>query len=616
MWHHLELVGKRVSLTDKYELRTPLSGSTAIIDQSLEGQQKGSGRQVNIHLLAGGSRAQNEELLRAIEMLPPMYRVCFLEVGEHNGHAFVVTDALAAVPPFRKWFAGLQARAHGTVLPEKAKQEHAENMSVRAWQIPVGVNPIGSVELGVKPTVSDASSAKPGPAAIPSSHPEPGEFTSLFQSPSAAQTPTAQNPSAPARTAEPEIISKAAAPGEFTQLFQTPSSKNQQPIPWPTLDRPETAPEPGEFTRMFRTSPAPEPGPAPPSAPVTRQAANPKPSSDEFTELFAAIAPPGAPSPGEFTQMFPATGPEPLRSLTPYPKPAPAAPGEFTQFFQAPTSPVAEPAVTPPASAPVEQHSTVGEFTQLFAAPAQQVNPPAPKREPIKVPPQANLDVTLLFQVPPRTPAPAPQPATPPKAAPASTPGEFTQMFAPARPAAPRDPQQGGGFFEGTPGQSPIDFPQSPERPRNEPQPGEFTRMMESPMARAGLKPQPFAPAAPLEEKQRPESGFTRMMEAMPASAPEAHPPAKHAKGGGDATRAFHFPNAGQPSPPAETTGPSEFTNMFKAPTKEPVRAEPKPAPKPARVVPRKKQKQTYMKWVLVGSAILLIVVIVLYFVL
>ena len=307
-------------------------------------------------------------------------------------------------------------------------------------------------------------------------------------------------------------------------------------------------------------------------------------------------------------------------------------------MFQTPAEPVAHiTSVAPPPVAPptpivppkVEQQHQPSEFTQFFktfspeAAPAPlapEPPPPAPvATAPPPHPPQPvspNAEATILFQVP-LTPQPPPKPVVN-----AAAPGEFTQMFASPAPV-PQTPVQSSKSFDGLFNDAPIPegFPRAAETPVNAAQPGEFTRMMESPLSRAGLKPQPFSPAQPHAQpasRAGDSHEFTRMLESQASSQPEAPStpmPARQGKPSGEATRAFRFPEAASPTPSAPPAGPSEFTQMFKAPPKE-VEPPPVKAPvKPARVKPRKKPNTAYLKWILVASGILLIIALIIFFV-
>jgi len=118
-----------------------------------------------------------------------------------------------------------------------------------------------------------------------------------------------------------------------------------------------------------------------------------------------------------------------------------------------------------------------------------------------------------------------------------------------------------------------------PSAPGGVKEPGEFTRMLESPFAAQGLA-------------------------AQPAAAPPPREPT------GDATRAFQLPQA-QPSGPVQ--GGSEFTKMFQAPAPEAPPPAPKVVKKAAFRPPIPKKKTNHLLWILIGLAVVLLIALILY---
>jgi hypothetical protein len=146
-------------------------------------------------------------------------------------------------------------------------------------------------------------------------------------------------------------------------------------------------------------------------------------------------------------------------------------------------------------------------------------------------------------------------------------------------------------------------FPREVQLPAKPEQEGEFTRMMASPLARAGLGTDSFSPPEQTAGKPKDPGEFTRMMESSRALEPEvprASAPPRSAYTGGEA---MHAPLA-----------PSEFTQMFKAPAKEPAPAKKPPEAKAPRVIPRKRKKKAYWMWIFVGSGVVLIIALILVF--
>ena len=134
----------------------------------------------------------------------------------------------------------------------------------------------------------------------------------------------------------------------------------------------------------------------------------------------------------------------------------------------------------------------------------------------------------------------------------------------------------------GFPTQQPSTFPTTPAGggPKD---PGEFTRMLNSPFAAEGLAGQPLAAPAPRQAAT------------------------------GEATRAFQRQEA-PPGAPVQQ-GPSEFTKMFQAPAPAPAPAAPKPVKKAAMRPPIAKKKTNWVLWVLVGLALVMILVLLFHFV-
>lgn len=558
-----------MSLEAKYKLLKPVIRGAAAFDQLINGQEAATGRPVSIHILAGGSSPENQRLLREIDELPREYKIVFLEIGEQDGNPFIVTDALSGAPPFRKWFASLQTKVG---LP--AKKDSTDLLKHSAWQIPVQVN---------APTPPAMKSAAPDIATTST----PGDFTRMFQvggEPRDEHLPVVAAPS-PVK----------AAPGEFTQMFQSPAvigRESAKTASEPATEKPPAPQAPGEFTQLLR-SPIPDTAPS-----VAAGPSQPPDVSDEFSQLFDSPAPAA-------TEVSA--------------RPLAQAPGEFTQLFQTQQASAPAPSIRQPVTESPSAQKSSGEFTSLFQAPALTAKPTTTTSaaQPVAVAKQADPDATLIFQAT----APVAKPSQPPP----SAPGEFTQMFAsPLNSVAPSRSAPAG--FDALFNQSPTEeqISRGPSAPAANSQPGEFTRMLESPLARSGLKPQnPVAPQPERFSMKGASSGFTQMLESpvSPHSdAPSMPAPARQEKASGEATRAFRFPESPALPPPAASdappppAGPSEFTQMFKAPpTKEEPKPE-KPAAKPVRVKPRRKPNSAYLKWILAASGILLIIAIVIFF--
>jgi hypothetical protein len=414
------LSGKPVSLNQKYDLRTPVPGLADASDRSVECVQISSGRPVTIHLLAGGHSAENEALLGEIEGLPPQYRVCFLEIGDHNGVPYVVTDGLAGNPPFRSWFASLKALLR---TPEPAEPQDLRK--ARAWKIPA----LASSET------RDESPGVPKPGhlapevvreekvtAQTGSQPSPGEFTRLFQ----AAAPPAEAVSPSSGPVSPQVA-LLEAKVVFQQPVQPPAQPSVSASPGAALvDAPvsasKPASEPGEFTRMF-AAPSPPPGSPPPRSeplPPTAQGKMSEPAKPgEFTQMFSSNAagagnsfprdpelPAKASQEGEFTRMM--ASPLARAGLRPEPfSPAEQPPGKprdagaFTRMMESPRALEAEvpPAPTPPRSTHTGAEAAHAVPYAESGQPAASASPPGPS------------EFTRMFKAPAKESAPAKKPA-------------------------------------------------------------------------------------------------------------------------------------------------------------------------------------------------------------
>jgi hypothetical protein len=306
----------------------------------------------------------------------------------------------------------------------------------------------------------------------------------------------AMAPAPPVSQPVPPPVSRPVSPPsvhselnqKFTELFATA----ERPV---VADSLLQAPPEGARNRAAPLRP---PDPQPPAAAPAAQA---KPEPGEFTRMFQSpVAKPSASAPVQSPQA-PAppatlTTPAPLAKTPP---PAAKEPGEFTRMFQAPGGQTATPIATPPprSSAPAATKSGPGEFTRFF-----------------------------------ETPSPA---------------GPLPPIPAVQQPLAPQGPGRSGfnqvSEFTRTFGKG-TDVPVPPPAVAPQQEPGEFTRMFQSPVV-AG-SPTGVVPPAPQQ----------------PSSAPQPAPPMPPAAGG--ATRGFSSPTPATPAPPPG--GPGEYTRQFSAP--------------------------------------------------
>jgi len=316
-------------------------------------------------------------------------------------------------------------------------------------------------------------------------------------------------------------------------------------------------------------------------APVPAPEKSPQPEVGEFTRLFQSVqAPPAAPQP--MSQDDTPTAAIALPKLDEAP-PGPAAPepqpGEFTRMLRsAAPPPETKPAPPPPLAAPPEP----GEFTRMFQAAVppetRPATPPPPAPEPAAAP-----------APPPPAPAPPPAPVAAPRPLPAAAPGEFTRMM-----------------------QSPLTPGPLRSQPSAPPQPAsEFTRMMQAgqlPDAPPRQAPPPGPAPAARDLSLKTPGEFTRMFSTDPAPSESLAAPVEQAPlpQGGAATGAFS--RRVTAPPPQAASGPSEFTQMFGRPAAAP--APKPPAPKPAAPPPSSPAQKSYLPLVLILAGLFILVVI------
>lgn len=184
-------------------------------------------------------------------------------------------------------------------------------------------------------------------------------------------------------------------------------------------------------------------------------------------------------------------------------------------------------------------------------------------------------------------PAPPPVPSAPAPVSPTVSPQtahselnqKFTELFATAeRPivadsllqAPPVSPQNIAAPLRPPEPQPPAAVPP----PQAKPEPGEFTRMFQSPVAIPASIPVATPSAlAPLPPSPAPQAQAPPVPPApLAATAPPAKTPPPAAKEAGEFTRMFQAPAGHEatpvpPSPSASRSGPGEFTQFFQTPS-------------------------------------------------
>ncbi len=337
--------------------------------------------------------------------------------------------------------------------------------------------------------------------------------------------------------------------------------------------------KPGEFTQMFKTvEPLPSPVPPPP----------PPPSAP--------------PAPGEFTAMFqaqPVSKPQPVPPAAPIPSsPEQPSPGEFTRLMQAQNPAKPQPPSAPPVT-PAAPPPSAGEFTQMFQAASMGTGirpaPPPPPPPAPPAPPASDYDKTRLFTAP--TPPPldfgaeptaSPRPARSDSPLTSAEPGEFTRMLQSPLAPAPQAP-----LF-------------SAAEPISEKTPGGFTQLFESPFATPKQAQAPLAPSPqsfPVKPAAADQNEFDRLF-----NEPKA-PPVR-----GNITNVYAAPQATPPPAPVQQ-GPSEYTLMFKGGNAAPAAPAPAPPPKATPAAPpAAKPAGPYMTLIYVlGGLLVVAIVLVIY---
>ena len=97
-----------MQLEQKYELLEAINDLSGDRDQTIPAWERSTGKQVFVHLLAGGYNSDNNAVLTAVGRLSPEHRQHVLGAGDHLGNAYVITDALPWGISLRQWVAKIQ----------------------------------------------------------------------------------------------------------------------------------------------------------------------------------------------------------------------------------------------------------------------------------------------------------------------------------------------------------------------------------------------------------------------------------------------------------------------------------------------------------------------------
>jgi hypothetical protein len=324
-----------------YELLGLLEGDSE--RKTYIGRENSTGREVFVHLLAGGAEQTLLSMAERYLTANPEAR-SNLQIGTFQNQCCLIT---ASGPEFRSIRRLLEPRSTGDQFEK-----------VRMWKVPTvdesPAKPAESSDVG-EFTRMFSNTASPEPQPPP---PSVGEFTRIFTA-SKSPEPSSTGSTVPIDKT-PVAPDKPGSSGAFTQMFSTAPSRSDPPPPSAAIDKgpvvqdkPESAgsftqmfsPAPsrsgsGEFTRMFRPGAAAAPAPAPIKSEKWSDSSQPVlnmnlSGSDGATGAFQVPSTPPPPAaiteqgPSEFTRMMsvPAALPKEESSNASSP-PAPPAPAE------------------------------------------------------------------------------------------------------------------------------------------------------------------------------------------------------------------------------------------------------------------------------------------------
>lgn len=374
-------------------------------------RQMSSGRTVLLHRLSGGRSYPDQvglirTVVRYLRQAPKTSRNLVLDMVEHEGAMYLVTEVLPGFRTLNEWLA-----------LEMKGQEEASVGSPRDTVPSSAPSP----DRATSQTPIRSTEAKPQPGSE-----EAGEFTRMFQGPGVASSPPHRGDVAQAGS---EKVPASPESGEPTEMLQASAGDRSSSVPIEvkakTSDKVAAPPEAGEFARIFQPSAVDRSSGVPvevPEVPLDKAAASPEPG--EFTRIFQASAVDKPRSrPTEVPDSMPGRAPSEFTAIFKSPADAerPGAPdiqpsdtkevGDFTRIFGSPG--VAEPsserlAASQPAALPrspappqpAQNESASSPPVSAGAKPQQPLGQPTPKIPPISAP---------------KVPAPKVLPISPPK---------------------------------------------------------------------------------------------------------------------------------------------------------------------------------------------------------
>jgi hypothetical protein len=320
---------------------------------TFKARQVSSGRTVLLHRLSGGRSYPDQvslirTVVRYLRRTSTASHKLVLDMVEHEGAMYLVTEVLLGFRTFNQWLA---SEMKGLEETQADIPQVTAPISVPSPEKTAGHGPLQPVE------------AKPDSLEV-------GEFTRMFQGPGVVSPPPGQG-----NVAQPgsEKVRASPEPRSSTEISPAPGGDKSTPpateVPTGTSEQVAAPPDAGEFTRIFQ-----------PSA-VEKS----KPVSPEVPEVPSGYTA-GSPEPGELTRVFQASVVDKPR---PHPGDVPASmsetvPGEFTAIFKSPAG------VARPGGPDIETSNPkeVGDFTRIFGSPglAQPSSEQLPSSRPTEPP--------------------------------------------------------------------------------------------------------------------------------------------------------------------------------------------------------------------------------------
>src|SRR5579872_1908045 len=342
-----------MSFYQKYDLERLIADGDA---KTFRAKENATGQQVLLHLFNPGG----EPILAAIKAKlggapgKPVWPL--LEIGDFAGSPYAVTDVIEPFTTLRDWVATVNAGplrgapmpAAAQPVPPPARERAVMAESVRpATPLREPAGSVASPNARAPLNRDEQFAEKSEAAAAPKAAQEPGEFTRLFDIPTAKP---------PAKPAVPQA--KQPQADTFENLFGFSGDARPQAESRPPAASPAKQPQTDTFENLFGAGGTARPQAEPrPAAPPAARAADPR--TGEFTRLFGR-SPLGEEINIEEEQALAA------RAVPPENRPF-QAPGDFTRMF-GPEMQTPTPQPVQPAHRPVSETAS-GIFAPMKAAP-------------------------------------------------------------------------------------------------------------------------------------------------------------------------------------------------------------------------------------------------------